>query len=140
MGVTMNPASVRSTILGAAAAAAVLDVIVIITALVAGAVLPAVVAILAGIVCVGGAGLGASRVSTAMDLQSKQLERANSQVETLTHQLADVAEYLNQVGGSSGGEQSQAVLESATNRHEDMGDGSHPPLDKAEQARAIAEK
>src|SRR5438552_2424616 len=96
----MNSSSVRSSIMGAAAVAAILDAIVLVLALVNGAVPAAILAIIAGLVCVGGASVGASRAAAALDMHAKQLERANSQVDTLTRQLNDTADYLNKAGAT----------------------------------------
>src|SRR5579862_9680757 len=110
----MSSTSTRSGGLMTAVVAGLLDVVVLILALQAGAVVPALLAIVAGIVCVAGGLTAANRTAAVDSARAKQLELANSQVSGLTQQLNEVADYLSHVGRNAGRDESQETLNAAT--------------------------
>jgi methyl-accepting chemotaxis protein len=136
----MTASSVRSNIIATAAIAAVLDVLVIITALVAGAVLPAIVALCAGIAAIGGGSYAANRAVGAIEGNGKELERARVQIDAFTRQLNDVAENLSHIDSSSNGSNPLEALSAAKENIEIVSDGSSSQLARAETANAIAGK
>src|SRR5438552_3048557 len=147
MGVTsageriMSSSSIRSSILGAAIVAAAIDALVFIIAMVTGPhVVPAILAIVAGVVCLAGASLAARRVGATVEVDAKQLDRANAQVEALTRQLNDVADYLTHAGAGESGGASMEALSAAKSNIDVVAGGSESQLQKAETANAIASK
>ncbi|HLQ33826.1 MAG TPA: methyl-accepting chemotaxis protein [Chloroflexota bacterium] len=137
----MSSTSIRSTILGAAAVAAILDAIVVIVALVTGPhVLAAILALGAGVVCFGGASFAARRAAASTELDAKQLERANSQIESLTRQLNEVADYLSRAETGEIGSSTIEALSAATQNVELVAADSASQLQKAETANSISAK
>src|SRR5438046_1963527 len=120
----MTASSIRSGFIGLAVVAAVLDAIALITGLVSGAALPAILALLAGALTVIGGLWAGNRIRVWAEIQDKQLERANGQVTALTRQVALAAEAINDAGTASASDDSQDVLLAAANTIDTIADAS----------------
>lgn len=133
----MTASSIRSNIVAAAAAAAIADIAVVIIALLSGASLAAFFAVIAGLVAIGGASYAANRAAAAVAGNAKQLDRANGQVEALTRQLSDVADYLNRAGATENGSNPMEALSAAKDNIEVVAEGSISQLEKSEKASTV---
>ncbi|MDE3075497.1 MAG: methyl-accepting chemotaxis protein [Chloroflexota bacterium] len=138
----MSASSLRSSILGAAVAAAAIDVAALIVVLLSrGSVV--LVAILAGAAAVIGA-LGAyqasGRGSQALAQLAEELASAKSQNRTMSQQLSDVADYLGRAEASSGSDDLQETVRIASMTVDAVAGGSTSQLEKTEQANMLASK
>jgi methyl-accepting chemotaxis protein len=136
----MNSSSIRSSIVGAAGAAAAVDAVVLIVGLISGAALPAILALVAGAVALGGASYAASKATAVVDARAKELARANAQIDALTRQLNDVADNLSHIGAAENGSNPLEALSAARENVEIVADGSSSQLERAERANSIAAK
>jgi methyl-accepting chemotaxis protein len=137
----MSTSTTRSSILGAAAVAAIIDAVVFIIALATGLnVLVAVLALAAGIVCLGGASLAARRVAATSEVDAKQLERAHAQIASLTRQLNEVADFLSHADAGESGGASLETLSAAKSNIDAVAEASNTQLQRAEMANTISAK
>ncbi|MBV9121546.1 MAG: hypothetical protein JOZ39_12625 [Chloroflexi bacterium] len=136
----MTSSSIRSSLLAVAGVATVLDLVALVAGLIAGAPVAALLAVVAGILTIGGASYASNRMSAALSSREKELDQASSQVSALSRQLADVADYLNQAGTSMSTDDSLETLSSAATTIETVVESNATQLEKAERAHTIANK
>lgn len=136
----MNASAIRSNIVGVAAVAAVINAVVVILSLLAGALLPGILALVAGLVGLVGASVAGGRAAAALDVSGKQLERANLQINELTRQLSEVADRLSHLGAADNGANPLEALSTAKENVELVADSSAEQLEKSETAATIASR
>ncbi|MHB8619535.1 MAG: methyl-accepting chemotaxis protein [Chloroflexota bacterium] len=138
----MNSSATRSTVLGTAGAAAAVDLVIIIASLLSpgtGPGLP-VLAALAVVVAAGGGLYAANAGGRAVDRAHKDLEQARGQIEALSTELNDVAEYLSQSEASLSKDGSQETLRTASMTVDAVASGSSAQLETTERAGSLASK